>query len=274
MGRSENICFPFRRYLLNCVRESNDIPKAFRWLYKDHAPAALAALEPICRKYAVYHLLPYPESAVRFGAYNWVLREQSLLVDPELFEQGNDHATALKEYRPDDFCEITNQPLDWEAGPWQGSAEGYHPTVRFSAPVFWEKDLKGRELTLLDGANLRWLLVLRYPENVEPAEGDRWFFEQFAPVVTADSGVRRFITSAALDKPGERWHRVAEIWFKDYESWENLMVGKAGQFPAPDWAEQETLPFLKPYENFVSAFLLDRPDADLMTQYRGYIATR
>ena len=44
--------------------------------------------------------------------------------------------------------------------------------------------------------------------------------------------------------------------------------------PKPDWAEQESFPFLKPDFHIASMFLGDIATMDAYSQYHGYITMR
>ncbi|MBO6010293.1 MAG: acetyl-CoA hydrolase, partial [Oscillospiraceae bacterium] len=63
------------------------------------------------------------------------------------------------------------------------------------------------------------------------------------------------------------------LWFDGPEEWKTA-VAAADALPAPEWAQTERFPFLKPNFNIVGMFLPDMAASDNLTQYRGYITMR
>jgi hypothetical protein len=272
---TNNFIEPYRSYSVMCVRSLNDLPKAHRWLYKDYVPNAIAQIEPFCRKYANYHALPVPRDGDAYGSYNFMLSEQSLLLDPENLAGQDGMTTSFANVYPDDYEEFTRQPkYAAKESIWQGTRDGYHPIVNVTAPIFWQNDLKGSRRTINDGANYRWFIVHKYPQGVSREEGDDWFFHQLAPQLVELKQVTRFITSAALPNSNGPWSRVTELWFEGCNDWHDAIVKNAPAFAKPAWAKYQQFPYLAPFEDFIGIFLLDRPNMDLLKQYRGYIPAR
>lgn len=270
---------PFRSYIMNCVREDADLPAAYRWLYKYHVPDSISKLRPYCDSYATYRALPVPPGGEDYGAYNWIMTEHHWRYDPSVYWGPEGRVNAFQEVFDQEFLTITNQPPagSLRDNVWQGSRDGYHPIVYAAAPLFWEKDFKGAGRTIEDGPNFRWLIVLKYPQGVSREEGDRWFLRELGPALADLPQVNRFVTSAARpDSPFIKgtWHRVAELWFDSSREWRQAIVDNAASFPRPDWAVYDRFPYLEPYADFTSIFLLDRPESDHLSQYRGYIPTR
>lgn len=269
---------PMRSFIFQNMRSDNDRPRMMRWLYKQHIPESISQFVPYVTKYATYHALPLPANATAFGAYNAWMTEHYWLFN--MFQDKNTgmgRGLVFGEAFPEDFKEMTTSPPSEELRPggWEGSREGYHPFLFCFAPIFWEDDFKGAGRLTDEGANFRWLSVLKYPKSVSADEGDAWFKEVFAPQVCANTQVTRFVSSRVLDEPRMNpFHRIAEIWFDDSEAWRNAIVETADRYSKPPWAEWDRFPFLEPYKDFVSIFLLDRPDSDHLQQWRGYITTR
>ncbi|MCF8094936.1 MAG: hypothetical protein K9J79_06195 [Desulfobacteraceae bacterium] len=267
-----------RSIIMNCVRDDSDLPAAYRWLYKYHVPDSISQFAPYVTKYCTYRALPTPPAGVDFGTYNWIMTEHYWLINPfKNIASNMPRGLAFSEYWPSDFLEITNQPTDNDPRErrWRGSRDGYHPIVFCFLPLFWENDFKGSERTIEDGPNFRWLTVFKYPEGVSREEGDDWFINQLAPQLVELPQLNRFMSSAVLEDPATSpFVRVAELWFDNSRQWYKAIVENKEKFTKPPWAKWDQFPYLEPYKDFTGIFLLDRPESDHLTQYRGYITTR
>lgn len=270
--------FPMKSIILNCVKDDSDLPAACRWLYKYHVSDSISQFAPYVTKYATYRALPIPPGGTDFGTYNWIMTEHYWLINP--FEKKNEtvpRGVAFSEWWDPNFLEITNQPPanHLRDHRWQGSREGYHPIVFAFLPAFWEHDFKGSHRTIEDGPNYRWLIAIKYPEGVSREEGDEWFLNELSPQIAQLSEVNRFLTSKVLDEPRTSpFQRVVEIWFDNSKAWHKAIVENKDRFVKPSWATYDQFPYLEPYDDFVGIFLLDRPESDHLTQYRGYVTTR
>lgn len=268
---------PMRSIIMNCVKDDSYLPAAYRWLYKVHVADSISQFAPYCTKYATYRALPLPTDGEDFGTYNWIMTEHYWLYNVFGDMQTESRGLAFSEWWDPDFMEITNQPpQNLGRDPrWQGTRDGYHPIVFCFLPMFWEKDFKGRERTIEDGPNFRWLITFKYPEGVSPEQGDDWFINQLAPQLAELPELNRFISSKVLDQPRTSpFHRVAELWFDNSKQWYKAIVENQDKFAKPSWAEYDQFPYLEPYADFTGIFLLDRPESDHLQQFRGYITTR
>lgn len=269
---------PMRSFILVNVRNDSDLPEAYRWLYKYHVPESISQFSPYVTKYAAYRGLPVPEEGKNFGLYNWIMTEHYWLINPfHTSGTATPNGIAFKESYDKRYMEITCQPTSGELRPstWLGTPKGYHPTVFVFAPIFWEDDFKGSDRTPEDGPNFRWLITFKYPDNISLEEGDKWFKDKFVPKVAKLPEVTRFISSKVLDNPRvSPFQRVVEIWFKNRKEWQKAMKEVADKVEKPSWATYKTFPYMEPYKDFVSIFLLDHPEEDHLEQYRGYNTTR
>lgn len=270
---------PFRSYILNAVKDDSYLPEAYRWLYKYHVEDSIAKLRPYCNSYCTYRALPIPPDGEDYGTYNWIMTEHHWMYNPSVYWGPEGRVNILNEVFDESYLIATNQPPrnSLRDSAWQGSRDGYHPIVYTAAPLFWEKDFKGAQRTIADGANFRWLMIFKYPKGVSREEGDEWFLTRLAPQIAALDGVNRFVTSRTLDQTPfipDTWHRVAEVWFDNSRVWHDCIVKNADQFAKPAWANYDVFPYLEPYRDFTGIFLLDRPESDHFNQYRGYIPTR
>jgi hypothetical protein len=261
-----------RSTILNCVRDDSDLPAAYRWLYKYHVAESISQFSPYVTRYSTYRALPVPPDGEDFGAYNWIMTEHYWLLSTVGMP-----GLVFGEHFTKEFMEMTRQPTDADLRDprWRGTREGYHPIVYVYHPILWEKDFKGAGRTIEDGANFRWLIVFKYPEGVSKAEGDDWFLNKLAPQITAIPEVNRFVSSAILDQPRTSpFIRIAEIWFDNSKKWHKAMVENGTAFTKPAWAKYQKFPYLEPYQDFTGIFVMDRPESDHLSAFRGYITTR
>lgn len=269
---------PMRSFLMVTVREDNDLPVAYRWLYKYHVPDSISQFSPYVTRYAAYRALPSPNGGEDFGVYRFVMTEHYWLINPfHTSSTAVPNHLAFKESYTREYMEVTRQPSDGDLRPssWEGSRDGYHPTVFAFAPVFWEDDFKGSDRTIEDGPNYRWLVIFKYPDGVSREEGDAWFRESFVPQAVSQPEVTRFLSSRVLDAPKTGpFQRIAELWFQDSRHWETAVGELKNKVARPGWAQWDRFPYLEPYRDFVSEFLLDTPESNHLEQYRGYITTR
>ncbi|XKM14046.1 hypothetical protein RCS94_02470 [Orbaceae bacterium ac157xtp] len=269
---------PMRSIIMVSVRDDSDLPKAYRWLYKYHVPESISQFQPYVTKYATYRALPLPKEAEKFGTYNWIMTEHYWQINPfNTSSTATPNGIAFRETFSKEYLEITRQPSDGELRPseWVGTQKGFHPTVFAFMPMFWEWDIKGSERTIEDGANYRWLIAFKYPDGVSVEEGDKWFKEVFLAELAKLPEVNRILSNRVLATPKVGpFQRVAEIWFDNSKQWEQAMAKISNNVTKPDWAKYDQFPYMEPYKDFVGLFLLDRPESDHLTQYRGYISTR
>lgn len=268
---------PMRSSIMVSVRDDNDLPAAYRWLYKHHVNDSISQFAPYVTKYATYRALPVPGGGEDFGSYNFIMTEHYWLIDPfNGSTSGAPLGLAFNEHFTDEYLTITRQPVGQGLRPtrWMGSRDGFHPTVFTFLPLFWEDDFKGRR-SVEDGANFRWQFTFAYPEGVSVEEGDRWFRDHFVPALAEQPQVTRFISSRVLDNPRKSpFHRLSELWFEDSRGWQAAMAGARAMLAPPPWASWDCFPYFEPYKDFVGVFLLDRPESDHLQQFRGYVTTR
>ena len=269
---------PMRSVIMVAVRDDSDLPAAYRWLYKYHVPESISQFEPYVTKYSTYRALPLPKGAEEFGTYNWIMTEHYWLINPfSTSKSANSDGIAFAETYSKEYLEITRQPTQGDLRPanWLGSQAGYHPTVFAFLPMFWEDDIKGKTRTPEDGPNYRWMIAFRYPEGVSQEEGDKWFRDSFATELAKLPEVNRIISSRVLNTPRvSPFQRVVEIWFDNSKQWEKAISEVKGKLQKPSWAKYDKFPYMEPYKDFVGEFLLDKPESDHLTQYRGYNTTR
>ena len=268
---------PIRSYILQDVKDPACLHKVFYWLYKKHVEDSISMLDAFCTKYCTYHALPCPPNGEDFGVYRAFMTEHHYIVDRMDYYGKEGRIVPYAERYSPEFLELTNQPPENELRDttWRGSKDGYHPVVNCYAPLYWQHDLKGKQRTIDDGANTRWLIILKYPDGVSQEEGDKWFFESLAPELVASEHVLRLLTAPCIPSPEKGpWQRVIEMWFDDTHAWHKAMVEEAHRFTRPAWAQYDKFPYLEPYKDFTSIFLMDHPDSNHLQQFKGYIVSR
>ncbi len=269
---------PMRSIIMVSVRDDSDLPAAYRWLYKDHVADSISQFEPYVTKYATYRALPVPKGGNDFGTYNWIMTEHYWLINPfNTSKNATPTGIAFSESYDKEYMRITRQPTDGELRPtqWRGSRDGYHPTVFAFIPIFWEDDFEGSQRTVEDGPNYRWLIAFRYPKGVSQEQGDKWFKNTFVPAFKNLPEVNRILSSRVLKQPHTGpFQRVAEIWFDNSKQWQKAIAQVKGKIKKPAWATYDKFPYMAPYKDFVGEFLLDYPESNHLTQYRGYVTTR
>ena len=260
-------------------------PKLMQWLYKYHVPESISKLGPYCSRYAFYQAFPTPPEGDRFGAYKMQLTEHYWLIDEHTPEMANN---IYNEYTPLDVLRWQGCVPDVDEGDStesagsgdDGRAKGggdYPPFIFAFIPMNWEEDFKGKERTLEDGANFRWQFLIQYPDGVEKADGEKWFYDEIVPYFTENKYVNRFVSSRVMANhgaPEAKFDRCVELWFEGPEEWYEAAVTLSGKIKKPEWAQQDRFPYLRPCHNIASMFLGDITTLDSFLQYRGYLTMR
>ena len=126
---------PMRSFIVMSVRSDNDLPRVWRWLYKQHVPESISQFMPYCTKYATYHAQPLPEGAGDFGSYNCMMTEHYWLFN--IFQdKGAAQSTGLAfgEEFPDDFMEMTCQAAQQGARVSRAGRAPARATTPWSSP--------------------------------------------------------------------------------------------------------------------------------------------
>lgn len=272
---------PMRSVIYVDVIREKYRPKLLHWLYGQHIQDSISAFGPYVMKYAFYNAYPMPPEGEKFGTRRMQMTEHYWLINEMVPEMKN---KAITEYFPKDVLrwqgnipdtdEAAIGDVDGDTG--RGTTNGGgEPFVFAHVPVNWEEDFKGKGRTVKDGPNYRWQFVIKYPEEISVTEGETWFHEQLVPYFVKQNNVHRLMSSKIMQNVvGCPYHRLVEIWFDSQDEWYETAVKGTKDFLKPDWAQQDTFPFLKPQFNIASMFLPDIPTSDNLTQYRGYITMR
>jgi hypothetical protein len=247
------------------------LPVMERWLYKDHAMETMNQVGPILRRYCTYRSIPAPEGALDYGYYNWRMTEHWWSESP--FRKGvMGHGSALAEVWPKGYAQALGIARGAAQGDrkWQGKAPAF-----IFVPHRPTEDFKGGKLTLDDGHIIRWVTVFKYPDGVSRDEGDHWYVNVHAPEVAEQPGVKRFFSFSAVDPSSGvgPFMRVSELWYESPSAWRRSIIEAPRKYSPPQWATINHYPFLEPDVDFISTFLLERPECDFLRDYRGYNVT-
>jgi len=260
-----------RSYLLVNLTSWDYLPELERWLYKEHAAETMSQLAPILSRYVTYRALPAYAGVEHYGYYNWRMTEHWWQESP--FKKGQmGHGSALAEQWPPNYNKAVGLPEGEAARTqvWKAKA----PAFIFVPPRPTE-DFKGHDLKLTDGNILRWVTIFKYPEGVSREEGDYWYINVHAREVAQQPGLKRFFSFHAVEPSSMvgPFVRVSELWYENGSAWRRAVIEEPPKYTPPPWANYNKYPFLKPDEDFVSTFLLERPECDFLNDYRGYRTT-
>ena len=262
-----------KSYLILNLTDLNDLPKADRWLFKDHANDTVSINGPILSGYSTYRALPIPEGGQLYGAYNWRMTEHFWREDP--FPPGNElnQGTAFKEVWVEGYNEMIGNPANSEKRADWSDQENIN--AHAAAFVFVNRriddDFKGAGVTSNDGPFFRFVVAMKYPDGVSEKEGDEWFYRSFIPTITKQNDLLRCFSYKAIAPHVGPFTRIVEFWYRDSKAWEKKWVDSMPDVPAPVWAKGgQKAPYLTPYKDMVSIFLEESPERDFLRQGTTY----
>jgi hypothetical protein len=240
----------------------NDIAAMERWYYRDHAPEIVRRYGPWLARFECYLPVPAPADAQAYGFHNWRMTEGWWR---ELPNRGTEN----------DIC--FTPPKVWP-----------RVAAAFVPPQPTEHFVRADFLPL-EKVCLRWLMLLRYPEGVSQEEGERWFLHVHAPEVASQPGLVRFFSFQVAQEVGNvpgrwrpdtlppeggvrtQWDRVVELWYETFDDWRRDVIAAPPAYTRPQWATQSAYPFVRPFEELASTFILERPNDDFLRDLRGYV---
>ncbi len=244
----------------------NYIAPCEEWYYRLHAPQLARRYGPWLERFESYRPVPLPADlkAEALGYTNWLVTVGFWREIPKEGPQG-------------ELC-LSTPPVDAR-------------NMSIFLPPQSSDDFKGSNFAPEEKACLRFVCMLEYPAGVDKKEADDWFVQVLAKEISEVESVWRFFGTPAVKEeihlPGmwkkeamERmqknhhpndhtWDRLVEIWFETFDDVREFLE-KAKHFSAPSWAQTESFPFLEPYENFASTFLLERPAYDWKENFNVY----
>ena len=240
----------------------DSFPAMERWYYRDHSPEISRRYGPWLTRHESYVPLPVPQQEAKaYGFYNWRVTECYWRETPEPGPKGALAFTTPPVWPRVASCFVPPQPTE---------------------------DFLGSEYLPSEKVGLRWYVLLRYPEGVTRDEGDDWFLRVHVPEVVEQPGLYRFFSYLVIkdapslpgvwrtdDKPPaditeSRWDRVYELWYETFSDWRRAVMEAPPAYTKPAWATKDAYPFVKPYEDFVCSFILERPSDEFLRDLRSY----
>jgi hypothetical protein len=218
------------------------IIEADRYYFRYHAPEIVRWCGPWLRRYETFRAYDAPPEADRFGASRG-----------RMSEVWYDNMDTYKE------AALTNKPFTLPSYGLEGFLGPTHLEVL--VPALPTEDFLGKEPTPEERPILRWYRVIKYPEGVSVAEGEKWYLDVYAKEAKKQVGLLRYIGYRALEnQPPDvtHWHRVDEMWYEDFDAWRKAVIDSPPRYTPPRWRKEE------PFVDMISAFIPYRPDADLL----------
>ncbi len=246
--------------ILHHLLDNDDRPGLERWFWQHHCPEVLAQV-PWTTRYVLYRPVPAPPGAEAFGYVNYRVHENYVRDPAE--RRG---VRGLMSMTP---------------------CPGAMNVAVINVPAEPTEDFHGAALRPGDSTILRWLTAFRYPDGVSEQGGEEWYLNVHVPEVCRQPGLLRFFSHKAYNLAGpplpssnaqrpfvaqpspltlKKWHRVSEQWYANDSAWVNAVLKNPPAYTRPAWATQASYPFLAPWQDFLSTFLLERPDCDLLEQ--------
>ncbi|MBI4786031.1 MAG: hypothetical protein HY782_03170 [Chloroflexi bacterium] len=232
-----------------------------RWYYRDHAPEIVRRYGPWLARHESYLPVPAPPEAQPYGVYNWRVTEGWWREIPEPGAKGCLSFTVPPVWPEVATCFIPAQPTE---------------------------DFKGSEFQPHEKAGIRWFILFKYPAGVSNEEGDEWF-QIHAKEVMKQPSLSRFFSYRTIKEPiglpgtwapGNAppfaithflWDRVIELWYESFSDWRRSVVEAPPRYTKPSWATRDTYPFVRPFVEFVSSFILERPNDEFLRDVRAYM---
>lgn len=244
--------------IVHKLNDENDRPALERWFTRYHVPEVLVQ-SPWTVKYLLYRVVPCPPGAEEYGYYNYRVHEN--WAPDKSLRRGSRGSLSM-----------TPQP-------------GACDAVVVNMPAEPTEDFLGAGNTFDEHTILRWVTVFRYPDGVPVEEGEDWYLNTHVPEVMKQPGLHRFFSTKAyetgkrvlphMDEDGDgkdfkehedlffkQWHRVSELWYDNNNAWVDSILKNPPAYTKPPWATHDEYPFLIPGSEFISTFLLEKPECD------------
>lgn len=110
---------------------------------------------------------------------------------------------------------------------------------------------------------VRWLFLLRYPENVTKADGEAWYLGTHTQEAKHMHGLRRYLSWSAVPSPPSfaasvraSWDRLTELGFADWPAWEDGAVRRMPAWTSP--------PYGNPGFLSETVFIREEPEYDFL----------
>jgi hypothetical protein len=233
-----------------------------RWYYRDHAPEINRRFGPWLARHDSFLPVDAPFAARQYGFFNWRMTEGTWRELPESGRRGNLSFTVPPVWPRVATCFIPAQPTD---------------------------DFLGREYQPHERNVLRWYQLIRYPAGVPHKQAEQWFVNVHAAEVMRQPKLFRYFSTRVIGVPTglpgtwppaaapppesvmHTWDRVCELWYETFDDWRESVIDSPPQYTRPPWDGYAGYPFFEPNVDFVSSFLLERPNDEFARDARGYL---
>ena len=251
-------------FILNSADLPNELPSFERWYLRYHAAEVMSNRGPLLARFIGYRPLPIIPEALPYGYYNLRVTESWFWSVEERPPMVIGKPSGILDYR-------------WQA-PWMKSrlprGQGSPPTpgVSLTVPTQPTEVFLGGKFTADDKPILRWYIATKYPQGVPLEEGEEWFPKVHSQEVLQQPSLTAYFSHRAIDMPGRPsvWCRLTEMWYEDFNGWRQSVIESPPKYTRPRWAKYDKYPFLEPYVDFVSTFLMERPDHDYLKEATPY----
>jgi hypothetical protein len=157
---------------------------------------------------------------------------------------------------------------------WKGSPD-FRQNVQLVVPGRPTENFLGPTFLPEEKTILRWYIAMKYPDGVSVEEGEDWYLNVHVKEVMKQPGLTRYFSHRALEVPGAAaqfpWVRLVEQWYEDFDGWRRSVIESPPHYTPPPWAKYNKYPFLEPWVDFCSTFLLEFPTNDYLRDFRSYL---
>jgi len=258
-------------FMMHSMDLPNELPAFERWLLRYHAPEVMSKDGPLQLRFVGYRPIPVIPEVLAYGYYNLRVTEVTfpsaqILDEIEPLHQPASHIDRIMKF--------TWQP-PWVQQPirWREVTPGIPARIAFSVNTPAPDIFMGGRYTADEKSIIRWYQVTKYPKGVSLAEGEDWFLNVHVKEALQQPGLTAYFSSRACNMPGRypvEWARLTEMWYEDFHGWKKSVIDSPPKYTKPPWASWDKYPFLQPYVDFNSTFILERPDHDYLRDARPY----
>lgn len=258
--------------MINIKNLANELPAFERWYTGYHALEAVGSGGPWLTRYVGYRAVPIIPEAEPYGYYNWRVTE---MWSQNLEPYGSRGRGSVISRRLPNMMERQGlSGVDFGQTEWHGNSD-FRQNVYLCVPARPTEDFLGPLYTSYEMSILRWYIVMKYPDGVPVDEGEDWFLNVHSKEVMKQPGLTRYFSHRVLEIPGAPsqypWVRLVEQWYENFDGWRKAVIESPPEYTKPPWAKYDKCPFLEPFVDFCSTFLLESPTNDWLRDLRPYL---
>ena len=250
-------------FMLNAADLPNELPAFERFYMRYHAPEVMSNRGPLLVRFIGYRPLPVIPEALAYGYYNERVTEAWFRSAEERPPMVVGKPAGILNYR-------------WQA-PWAKPAPPRQgppaiPSVSLTVTTPPPDVFLGGKYTADEKTIIRWYTVTKYPKGVSLEDGENWFLNTHVKETLQQPGLMAYFSSRSMDMAGRpaTWIRLTELWYEDFNAWKASVIDSPPKYTKPAWAKYDNYPFLEPYVDFASTFLMERPDHDYLREASPY----